>query len=386
MGGNGSATGGCRQQFNARYLTVTPSAAGRLPPPLRSVSSRLLDFYDECVDNGGWATVLYDTRDGLEKLTIIRRIQPTPAPTIAAPPATRKPGRQASARRRERDRRRREAWAERRTHRSQSSLPIPEADEISATAEPATSGQAAPSANTLPSPTAPPTPPQPASPSPPLRKSPQQSSPSPAPSPQPAPPPRKRAKTVSEVTRSSSRATVLAKKQQIPQLNGCLSPPNSPPQPASRPLAPTALADSPPLPVQQPISSLPVPDTTALADLPPVPPQQPISAAQQPISSLPVLDATAPAPSLSSLPPSSPAGQPTPAPTTPPDEPQSTSTHASATPAVAPVESSTPPSPGYTLVMIWCPSCKTNLIDNRDFECYPCQDRRFYYSVDYEDE
>jgi hypothetical protein len=193
MGGDGSSTGGCRQQPNARYLTVMPSAAGRLPPPLCSVTSRLLDFYHECVDNGGWARVLFDTRDGLEKLTIIRRIQPTPAPTTAAPPATRKPGRQASARRQERDRRRREAWAERRIHRSQPSLPIPETDEISATAEPATSGQAA---NTPPSPTAPPTPPQPASPSPSQPappslsfKSPQQASPSPAPSPQPAPPP-----------------------------------------------------------------------------------------------------------------------------------------------------------------------------------------------------
>ncbi len=188
MGGDSSATGWCRQQPNARYLTITPSAAGRLPPPLRSVSSRLLDFYHECMDNGGWARVLYDTRDGLEKLTIIRRIQPTPAPTTAAPPATRKPVRQASARRWERDRRRREAWAERRIHRSQPSLPIPEADEISATAEPATSGQAAPSANTLPSPTAPPTRPQLASPSPLLCKSPQQASLSSAPSPQPAPP------------------------------------------------------------------------------------------------------------------------------------------------------------------------------------------------------
>ncbi len=55
MGSDGSATGGSRPQPNARYLTVTPSAAGKLPPPLRSVSSRLLDFYHECVDNGGWA-------------------------------------------------------------------------------------------------------------------------------------------------------------------------------------------------------------------------------------------------------------------------------------------------------------------------------------------
>jgi hypothetical protein len=144
MGGDGSAPGGCRQQQNACYLTATPSAAGRLPPPLCSVTSRLLDFYHECVDNGGWARVLYDMRYGLEKLTIIRRIPPKPAPATAAPPAKRKPGRQASARRRERNRRRREAWAERRLHRLQPRLHTPTADETSATAETATSGQAVP--------------------------------------------------------------------------------------------------------------------------------------------------------------------------------------------------------------------------------------------------
>jgi hypothetical protein len=25
-------------------------------------------------------------------------------------------------------------------------------------------------------------------------------------------------------------------------------------------------------------------------------------------------------------------------------------------------------------------------MDNREFECYACQDRRYYYSVDYEQE
>jgi hypothetical protein len=141
MGGDGSATGGCRQQHNARYLTATLSSAGRLSPPVRSVTSRLLELYHECVDNGDWARVLYDTRDGLEKLTIIRIIPPTPAPNTAAPPAKRKPGRQASDRRRARDRRRREAWAERRRFRSQSRLQTPSiAEPTSATAEPATTG------------------------------------------------------------------------------------------------------------------------------------------------------------------------------------------------------------------------------------------------------
>jgi hypothetical protein len=34
MGEDGSASGGSRQQQNACYLTATPPAAGRLPPPL----------------------------------------------------------------------------------------------------------------------------------------------------------------------------------------------------------------------------------------------------------------------------------------------------------------------------------------------------------------
>jgi hypothetical protein len=104
MGGDGSASGGSRQQpqQNALYLTATPPAAGRLPPPLRSVTSRLLELYHECVDNGGWARVLYDARGGLEKLTLIRNIQP--APTVAAPTEQCKPGCQASDRRRARDR------------------------------------------------------------------------------------------------------------------------------------------------------------------------------------------------------------------------------------------------------------------------------------------
>jgi ribosomal protein L33 len=43
-------------------------------------------------------------------------------------------------------------------------------------------------------------------------------------------------------------------------------------------------------------------------------------------------------------------------------------------------------SPGYTLVFKWCPNCNSNLIDSRDFECYACQDRRYYCSLDDEEE
>ncbi len=55
MGGDGSASCGSRQQpqQNALYLTAKPPAAGRLPPPLHSVTSLLLELYHECVDNGG---------------------------------------------------------------------------------------------------------------------------------------------------------------------------------------------------------------------------------------------------------------------------------------------------------------------------------------------
>jgi hypothetical protein len=90
MGGDDSASGGSRQQQNTCYLTATPSAAGRPPPSLRSVTSCLLEVYHKCVDNGGWARVLYDARGGLEKLTIIHKIPP--APTVAAPHEPCKPG------------------------------------------------------------------------------------------------------------------------------------------------------------------------------------------------------------------------------------------------------------------------------------------------------
>jgi hypothetical protein len=62
-----------------------------------SVTSHLLELYQEYVNDGGWARVLYDAHGGLEKLTIIRRIPPDP--TIAAPTKKCKPGHQASDRR-----------------------------------------------------------------------------------------------------------------------------------------------------------------------------------------------------------------------------------------------------------------------------------------------
>jgi hypothetical protein len=81
MGNNSSTSGRRRQQHS---LTMTLSAAGRAPLPLHPVTSHLMDLYHECIDNGGWARVLYDVHGGMEKLTIIRKI--LPAPTVAAPP------------------------------------------------------------------------------------------------------------------------------------------------------------------------------------------------------------------------------------------------------------------------------------------------------------
>jgi hypothetical protein len=73
------------QQHIASYVTTMPSAAGRSLPPLRSVTSRLLELYQECVDNGGWIREQYDVRSGMDKLTFFRKI-PTAASAIAPPP------------------------------------------------------------------------------------------------------------------------------------------------------------------------------------------------------------------------------------------------------------------------------------------------------------
>jgi hypothetical protein len=78
-------------------------------------------------------------------------------------------------------------------------------------------------------------------------------------------------------------------------------------------------------------------------------------------------------------------------PPTPPERPEPSppaeSAPASLPPPPPAADLPTPStSPGYTIVYLWCPNCKTSLMDNREFECYACQDRRYYYSVDYEQE
>ena len=63
-----------------------------------SVTTRLLELYQECVNNNGWARVLYEARGGTEKLTFIRNLPP--ASPSAAPPQPRQPGRRPASERR----------------------------------------------------------------------------------------------------------------------------------------------------------------------------------------------------------------------------------------------------------------------------------------------
>jgi hypothetical protein len=71
-----SVTSESRLNYN---WTATPSAAGRTLPYHRSVTSRLMELYTECVDNGGWARVLLEARGGKE--TSLRCFYPSPSPT-----------------------------------------------------------------------------------------------------------------------------------------------------------------------------------------------------------------------------------------------------------------------------------------------------------------
>jgi hypothetical protein len=95
-------------------------------------------------------------------------------------------------------------------------------------------------------------------------------------------------------------------------------------------------------------------------------------------------------PSPSVLAPMASPGSRSPAPTRPPAPPatqpaatQPASTQPAATQPAATVPAS---GSGYTLVLMWCPFCKNNLIDNRDFECYTCEEKRYYRSLEYEDD
>jgi hypothetical protein len=47
------------------------------------VTARLLELYQECMENGVWACVLYEAHDGIEKLTFLSKM---------TPPSSRQPG------------------------------------------------------------------------------------------------------------------------------------------------------------------------------------------------------------------------------------------------------------------------------------------------------
>jgi hypothetical protein len=65
-----SATNGSRLNYK---LTATPSAAGANLPNTCPITARLLKLYQEGVENGVWTHVLFEPRDGIEKLTFLRK-------------------------------------------------------------------------------------------------------------------------------------------------------------------------------------------------------------------------------------------------------------------------------------------------------------------------
>jgi hypothetical protein len=194
----------------------------------------------------------------------------------------------------------------------------------------------------------------------------------------------------------------LSKKRQIPQIDGCCSPPSPPLPPSpSTPCQPATECEDDPPPEPETSTSLPTlqapappqvllprraPSPIVLAPPSPSTPCQPATEFEDDpppepeiSSSLPALQAPAPPQALSPHRAPSPLvlapGISSPAPARPP-----------APSAARPAEISSTARSGYTLVMIWCPSCKKNLIDNHDFECYMCQERRYYLSLQYKDE
>jgi hypothetical protein len=139
MEGESSATSGYRLNYR---LTATPPTAGVNPPSTCPITARLFGLYQECVDNGVWARVLYEARDRIEKLTFLK----------TAPPSHQPGQRPASDRRRARDKRRREAWAQKRRIRSQA-CPLlcgVEGEEATAVAAPTTAAAPAQAVNASP--------------------------------------------------------------------------------------------------------------------------------------------------------------------------------------------------------------------------------------------
>jgi hypothetical protein len=237
MEGESSAISGSRPNYR---LTATPATASAIPPVTCPITTRLLELYQECVDNGVWARVLYQARGGIEKLTFLRK---------KTPPSSRQPGRRpASERRRERNKKRREAWAERRQNRSRArSLAT-----VNVGGEATVAAQA-------------------------VSISPPTSS-----TPIPPDPPRKRAKIVTDAVKTSSRSADVAKRRVIHQLDGGNTSSSScdtslyediPPTTSTAPTpAPPMTALPAPVP---PMTAPPVPEPPMAAPPPPTAPPTP---------------------------------------------------------------------------------------------------------------
>jgi hypothetical protein len=118
-----SVSGGGWQQDNASYLITIPYATGRsYATPLISHLLPHIDLYHRCMDNSGWARVLFDAHGGMEKLTFLRKLPPAVSVAAPAEPSPCQPGCFVSKRRHAPDRRKWEAWA---TRRRNSSRPFP---------------------------------------------------------------------------------------------------------------------------------------------------------------------------------------------------------------------------------------------------------------------
>jgi hypothetical protein len=82
---------------------------------LGSIAARLHEIYRECLEHSSWATIVLET--STERISFSCR-----KPPAAAPSRVQGKKRPANARRKERSRKRREEWLERRNCRSQTSL------------------------------------------------------------------------------------------------------------------------------------------------------------------------------------------------------------------------------------------------------------------------
>jgi hypothetical protein len=103
-----SANSGNRPSYE---MTAMPTTAAGHHPPRPSVAHHLPEIYQECLENGDWVKVPLEVCGGVEPLSLSCRLPP-PATPVPAP--HHQCGKQVNKRRRDRDRRQREACIERR--------------------------------------------------------------------------------------------------------------------------------------------------------------------------------------------------------------------------------------------------------------------------------